>query len=142
MPRVGTLACLEVKMTCLRATHRQVGKHSAGKLHAGFDGGGLDDCLWTTLNGHEAGNGGYSHLSAVPGTGRRADLRAVEPVLYSTLSFPAGSIRCSHNGIMLIYLCEWGEEPESLDKWWQTGKNRRSRWKYQDRIMLVSILNS
>ena len=41
--------------------------------------------LWVTLNGHEAGNGGYSHLSAVPGTGRRVGLKTVEPVLYSTL---------------------------------------------------------
>ncbi len=56
--------------------------------------------------------------------------------------FPAGSIRCSHNGIMLIYLCGWGEETESLDKCWPTGKNRRSRWKYRDRNMPVSILNS
>ncbi len=54
------IVCLEVKM---------IGKPSGGKLHAGFDEGGLDDCLWATLNGHEAGNGGYSHLSAVPGTG-------------------------------------------------------------------------
>ncbi len=30
------------------------------QLHAGFDEGGLDGCLWATLNGHEAGNGGYS----------------------------------------------------------------------------------
>ena len=51
MPRIGGLVCLEVKM---------IGKPSAGKLHAGFDEGGLDGCLWATLNGHEAGNGGYS----------------------------------------------------------------------------------
>ncbi len=37
-----------------------IGKPSGGKLHAGFDEGGLDGCLWATLNGHEAGNGGYS----------------------------------------------------------------------------------
>ena len=51
MLRIGKLACLEVKM---------IGKPSAGKLHAGFDEGGLDLYRWTTLNGHEAGNGGYS----------------------------------------------------------------------------------
>ncbi len=73
--RERALACLEVKM---------IGKPSGGKLHAGFDEGGLDGCLWATLNGHEAGNGGYSRLSAVPGTGRRVGLKAVEPVLYST----------------------------------------------------------
>ncbi len=39
---------------------KMIGKPSAGKLQAGFDEGGLDSCLWTTLNGHEAGNGGYS----------------------------------------------------------------------------------
>jgi len=48
---IAYLACLEVKM---------IGKPSAGKLHAGFDEGGLDGCLWITLNGPEAGNGGYS----------------------------------------------------------------------------------
>ena len=38
-----------------------IGKASGGKLHAGFDEGrGLDGCLWATLNGHGAGNGGYS----------------------------------------------------------------------------------
>jgi hypothetical protein len=47
---------------------------------------GLDGCLWATLNGHEAGNGGYSHLSAVPGTGRRVGLWIFEPILYSTVS--------------------------------------------------------
>ncbi len=51
MPCIGGLACLEVKM---------IGKPSAGKLCAGFDEGGLDGCLWATLNGHQAGNGGYS----------------------------------------------------------------------------------
>ena len=49
-PIVG-LACLEVKM---------IGKPYAGNLHVRFDEGGLDGCLWATLNGHEAGNGGYS----------------------------------------------------------------------------------
>ena len=37
-----------------------LGKPSAGKLHTGFDEGELDGGLWATLNGHEAGNGGYS----------------------------------------------------------------------------------
>ncbi len=37
-----------------------IGKPYAGKLVAGFDEGGLDGCLWTNLNGYEAGNGGYS----------------------------------------------------------------------------------
>ncbi len=53
-----------------------IGKPSGGKLHAGFDKGGLDGCLGATLNGHQAGNGGYSQ-----GFG----LKAVEPVLHSTL---------------------------------------------------------
>ncbi len=46
----GALACLEVKM---------IGKPYAGKLHLWFDEGGQDFYLRTTLNGHEAGNGGY-----------------------------------------------------------------------------------
>ena len=37
-----------------------IGKPSAEKLYAGFDEGGLDGYLWVSLNGHEAGNGGYS----------------------------------------------------------------------------------
>ena len=37
-----------------------IGKPSGEKLHAGFDEGGLDGGLWATLNGHEAGNSGYS----------------------------------------------------------------------------------
>ena len=39
---------------------KMIGKPSGGKLHAGLDEGGLDGGLWATLNGHEAGNGGYS----------------------------------------------------------------------------------
>ena len=45
------LACLEVKM---------IGKPYAGKLQVRFDEGGQDFFLRMTLNGHEAGNGGYS----------------------------------------------------------------------------------
>jgi len=48
---MGTLVCLEVKM---------IGKPYAGKLQVRFDEGGQDFFLRTTLNGHEAGNGGYS----------------------------------------------------------------------------------
>ncbi len=47
---MGTLVCLEVKM---------IGKPYAGKLQVRFDEGGQDFFLRTTLNGHEAGNGGY-----------------------------------------------------------------------------------
>ncbi len=43
--------CREVKM---------IGKPYAGKLQVRFDEGGQDFFLRTTLNGHEAGNGGYS----------------------------------------------------------------------------------
>ncbi|MCH7911750.1 MAG: hypothetical protein IH856_01750 [Deltaproteobacteria bacterium] len=39
---------------------KMIGKPSGGKLHAGLDEGGLDGGLWATLNGHEAGNSGYS----------------------------------------------------------------------------------
>ena len=60
------LACLEIKM---------IGKPYAGELHVRFDEGGLDFYLRTTLNGHEAGNSGYS---------QGFDLTMVEPVLYST----------------------------------------------------------
>jgi len=67
MLRIGVLACLEVKM---------IGKPYAGELHVRFDEGGLDFYLRTTLNGHEAGNSGYS---------QGFDLTMVEPVLYSTL---------------------------------------------------------
>ena len=48
---MGELACLEVKM---------IGKPYAGKLQVRFDEGGQDFFLGMTLNGHEAGNGGYS----------------------------------------------------------------------------------
>ena len=52
---MGALACLEVKM---------IGKPYAGELHVRFDEGGQDRLLWKILNGHEAGNGGYSQGSA------------------------------------------------------------------------------
>ena len=45
------LECLEAKM---------IGKPYAGELHVRFDEGGQDFLLRMTLNGHEAGNGGYS----------------------------------------------------------------------------------
>jgi hypothetical protein len=48
---IGALTCLEVKM---------IGKPYAGELHVRFDEGGLDVSLWMILNGHAAGNGGYS----------------------------------------------------------------------------------
>ncbi len=48
---MGALACLEVKM---------IGKPYAGELQVRFDEGGQDFFLRMTLNGHEAGNGGYS----------------------------------------------------------------------------------
>ncbi len=48
---MGALARLEVKM---------IGKPYAGKPHVRFDEGGQDFFLRMTLNGHEAGNGGYS----------------------------------------------------------------------------------
>ena len=55
-----------------------VGKPYAGKLHIRFDEGGQDFGLGTTLNGHEAGNGGYS---------QGLSLKKVEPVLYSTPNY-------------------------------------------------------
>ena len=51
MLRIGALACLEVKM---------IGKPYALVGQVRFDEGGQDFGLGTTLNGHEAGNGGYS----------------------------------------------------------------------------------
>jgi len=53
--RMGGLACLEIKM---------IGKPYAGELQVRFDEGGQDFFLRMTLNGHEAGNGGYSQGSA------------------------------------------------------------------------------
>jgi len=53
-PRIGALACLEVKM---------IGKPYAGELHVRFDEGEQDFVLWRILNGHEAGYGGYSQGS-------------------------------------------------------------------------------
>jgi hypothetical protein len=50
-PRIGALACLEVKM---------IGKPYAGELHVRFDEGEQDFVSRRFLNGHEAGNGGYS----------------------------------------------------------------------------------
>ena len=49
--RIGALACLEVKM---------IGKPYAGELQVRFDEGEQDFTPRTNLNGHEAGNGGYS----------------------------------------------------------------------------------
>src|SRR3990167_419995 len=74
----GKLACLEVKM---------VGKPYALVGHVRFDEGGQDFGLGTTLNGHEAGNGGYS---------QGLSLKKVEPVLYSTIFLPGLSIAGPH----------------------------------------------
>ena len=49
-PRIGALACLEVKM---------IGKPYAGELHVRFDEGEQDFVSRQILNGHEAGNGGH-----------------------------------------------------------------------------------
>ena len=68
-PRIGELARLEVKV---------IGKPYAGKLQVRFDEGGQDFFLRMTLNGHEAGNGGYS---------QGWSLKKVEPVLYSTPNY-------------------------------------------------------
>ncbi len=48
---MGARERLEVKM---------IGKPDAGELHVRFDEGGQDGGRGTALNGHEAGNGGYS----------------------------------------------------------------------------------
>jgi hypothetical protein len=53
-PRIGALACLEVKM---------IGKPYAGELHVRFDEGEQDIVLRTILNGHEVGNARYSQES-------------------------------------------------------------------------------
>ena len=53
-PRIGTLACLEVKM---------IGKPYAGELHVRFDEAEQDFVPRQTLNGHEAGNGGHGQGS-------------------------------------------------------------------------------
>ena len=79
-----------------------IGKPYAGQLRVRFDEGGLDGCLWATLNGHEAGNGGYSHLSTVSGTGRRVGLRMVEPVLCST-----ESLAMDHNSASLTEVARY-----------------------------------
>jgi len=52
-----------------------IGKSYALVGHVRFDEGGQDFYLWTILNGHEAGNGGYS---------QGLSLKKVEPVLCST----------------------------------------------------------
>ena len=54
MPNTGKLRCLEMKM---------IGKPYAGKPHVRFDEGEQDFVLWKTLNGHDAGNGGYGQGS-------------------------------------------------------------------------------
>ena len=53
-----------------------IGKPYALVGQVRFDEGGQDFGLGTTLNGHEAGNGGYS---------QGLSLKKVEPVLYSTV---------------------------------------------------------
>ncbi len=52
---MGMLVCFEVKM---------IGKPYAGKLQVRFDEGGQERLLRKYLNGHEAGNGGYSQGAA------------------------------------------------------------------------------
>jgi hypothetical protein len=76
MLRIGALACLEVKM---------IGKPYALVGHVRFDEGGQDFYLWTILNGHEAGNGGYS---------QGLSLKKVAPVLYSTQKFIVSARSC------------------------------------------------
>jgi len=39
---------------------KMIGKPYAGEPQVRFDEGGQDCSLWMILNGHEAGNGGYS----------------------------------------------------------------------------------
>ena len=63
-----------------------IGKPYALVGQVRFDEGGQDFYLWTILNGHEAGNGGYS---------QGLSLKKVEPVLYST-SHPDPLIISSH----------------------------------------------
>jgi hypothetical protein len=81
MPRIGALACLEMKM---------IGKPYAGELHVRFDEGEQDFVARQILNGHEAGNGGNKP---------RIDLTNAEPVLYSTCRprnaerHPAGEVK-------------------------------------------------
>jgi len=65
-PRIGALACLEVKM---------IGEPYAGELRVRFDEGEQVFVVRQILNGHEAGNGGNKP---------RIDLTNAEPTLYST----------------------------------------------------------
>ena len=53
-PIPANSGCLELKM---------IGKPYAGKPHVRFDERKQDFVLWKTLNGHEAGNGGYGQGS-------------------------------------------------------------------------------
>jgi len=39
---------------------KMIGKPYVGELHVRFDEGGQERLLWKILNGHEAGNSGYS----------------------------------------------------------------------------------
>ena len=48
----------------------------------------------------------------------------------------------SHIRIMQTSICRQQSVPVNLDKCWRSGENRRVRWKYRDRNMPVSILNS
>ncbi len=48
---MGEIVSREVKM---------IGKPYVGELHVRFDEGGQERLLWKILNGHEAGNSGYS----------------------------------------------------------------------------------
>ena len=53
-PRIGALACLEMKM---------IGKPYAGELQVRFDEGEQDIILRSILNGHQVGNDGYGQGS-------------------------------------------------------------------------------
>jgi len=50
-PRIGALACLEIKM---------IGKPYVGELQVRFDEGEQAFISRSILNGHETGNSGYS----------------------------------------------------------------------------------
>ncbi len=54
MPRIGALACIEVKV---------IGKPYVGELQVRFDEGEQDFVSRKILNGYEAGNGGHSQGS-------------------------------------------------------------------------------
>ena len=74
--------------------------------------------------------------------GRMLDYHKREKSLVRQMPLPWRSIRCSHNGIMLISVCRQRHVSQNLDKSLETQENCSIREMFHDWDMLTSLLNS